>query len=135
MPHLFRSLQELAPVTPGPLKYLKVYEYEKGAFPDVQLHFQWIPCYHCEKPACVDACPSGVLQKESKYGAVLVGDSDACTGCRMCYDACPYGVPVFASDDLDAKVQKCDMCIDRLEAEISRYAYCPAHPERWTLDL
>jgi len=41
---------------PGPLKYLRIYQYEKGSFPDVRLHTQWVPCYHCEKPACVDTC-------------------------------------------------------------------------------
>jgi anaerobic dimethyl sulfoxide reductase subunit B (iron-sulfur subunit) len=27
----------------GLLKYMKVYEYEKEAFPTVHIHFQWIP--------------------------------------------------------------------------------------------
>ena len=42
-------------------------------------------------------------------------DSEKCIGCRLCYDACPYGAPVFESDEFTAKAQKCDMCIDRLE--------------------
>src|SRR5271157_6645334 len=81
----------------GPLKYLKVYEYEKGAFPTVRIHFQWIPCYHCEKPVCMEACPVAAISKEPKYGAVLI-DADKCTGCRNCYEECPYGAPVFESD-------------------------------------
>ena len=99
----------------GPLKYLKVYEYEKGSFPLVRIHFQWVPCYHCEKPACVDACPVEAIRKEPKYGAVLI-DSAKCTGCRNCYEECPYGAPVFESDDPGVLAQKCDMCIDRLES-------------------
>ena len=99
----------------GPLKYLKVYEYEKGSFPLVRIHFQWVPCYHCEKPACVDACPVEAIRKEPKYGAVLI-DSEKCTGCRNCYEECPYGAPVFESDDPGVLAQKCDMCIDRLES-------------------
>ena len=99
----------------GPLKYLKLYEYEKGSFPLVRVHFQWVPCYHCEEPACVSACPVNAIHKEPKYGAVLI-DSEKCDGCRLCYDSCPYGAPVFEGDNLDAKAQKCDMCIDRLEA-------------------
>ncbi|MFC2039722.1 FAD-dependent oxidoreductase [Chloroflexota bacterium] len=82
---------------PGSLKYLKVYEYEKGVFSDVRLHYQWIPCYHCEEPVCVNACPFDSIKKEDKYGAVLI-DSEKCVGCRMCYDACPYGAPAFTSD-------------------------------------
>ena len=100
---------------PGPLKYLKVYEYEKGAFPLVRIHFQWVPCYHCEKPACIDACAVEAISKEPKYGAVLI-DSDKCTGCRNCYEECPYGAPVFEGDEIGEVAQKCDMCIDRLEA-------------------
>jgi anaerobic dimethyl sulfoxide reductase subunit B (iron-sulfur subunit) len=90
----------------GPLKYLKVYEYEKGSFPLVRIHFQWVPCYHCEKPACVDACPVEAIRKEPKYGAVLI-DSEKCTGCRNCYEECPYGAPVFESDDPGVLAQKC----------------------------
>jgi len=100
---------------PGPLKYLKVFEYEKGSFPTVRIHFQWVPCYHCEKPACVDACPTEAIRKEPKYGAVLI-DSEKCTGCRNCYEECPYGAPVFENDNNDALAQKCDMCIGDLEA-------------------
>lgn len=98
----------------GPLKYLKIYEYEKGSFPDVRMHIQWVPCYHCEEPVCVSSCPCDAIYKEEKYGAVLI-DSDKCTGCRICYDACPYGAPVFENDDKEVKAQKCTMCIDRLE--------------------
>jgi anaerobic dimethyl sulfoxide reductase subunit B len=99
---------------PGPLKYLKIYEYEKGSFPDVRVHFQWIPCYHCEKPVCISKCRSGAIYKEKKYGAVII-DSEKCNGCRLCYKVCPYGAPVFESDEKKIKAQKCTMCIDRLE--------------------
>ena len=101
----------------GPLKYLKIYEYEKGIFPDVRVHFQWMPCYHCEEPACVNSCPCEAIYKEKKYGAVLI-DAEKCTGCRLCYKACPYGAPVFESDEKKTKAQKCTMCIDRLEMGI-----------------
>jgi anaerobic dimethyl sulfoxide reductase subunit B len=98
---------------PGPIKYLRIYQYEKGAFPQVRIHMQWIPCYHCEKPACVGACPTGAMYKEERYGAVLVNE-DECIACRLCYEACPYGVPVFESNKADVKARKCDMCVDRL---------------------
>lgn len=98
----------------GQLKFLRIYEYEKGRFPDVRTHFHWFPCYHCEEPVCVRNCPTEALYKEDKYGAVLI-NSEQCDSCRICYDVCPYGAPVFESDDLLAKVQKCNMCFDRLE--------------------
>lgn len=99
---------------PGALKYLRVYEYEKGRFPNVRIHFQWVPCYHCEEPACVSNCPQDAIYKEDKYGAVLI-DSEKCDGCRICHDFCPYGAPVFESDETGARAQKCTMCVDRLE--------------------
>jgi anaerobic dimethyl sulfoxide reductase subunit B len=101
-------------LSPGPLKYLRVYEYEKGAFPNVRIHMQWIPCYHCEEPMCMKNCPCGAIYKDNKYGAVLI-DSAKCDGCRICYDSCPYGAPVFESDQLDSKAYKCTMCVDRLD--------------------
>lgn len=98
---------------PGPLKYLRVYQYEKGPFPDVRLHTQWVACYHCEKPVCVDACPSEAIYKEPRFGAVLM-HSEKCDGCRLCYDACPYGAPVFESDEPGVRARKCTLCMDRL---------------------
>jgi anaerobic dimethyl sulfoxide reductase subunit B (iron-sulfur subunit) len=100
---------------PGPVKYLRVYQYEKGFFPAVRLHFQWIPCYHCEKPVCLESCPQEAIRKEEKYGAVLI-DGEKCNGCRTCYEVCPYGAPVFETDRRGEKARKCDMCMDRLES-------------------
>ena len=85
-------------IEPGAEKYMTVYEWEEGTFPNIRLHSLAFPCAHCEDPACVK---------------VLV-DQDKCTGCRKCYDACPYGAPRFATDEPTCKMSKCDMCIDRL---------------------
>ena len=101
-------------IPPGPLKYLRIYQYEKGSFPDVRIHYQWIPCYHCEDPSCLSSCPKEAIYKEAKYGAVLI-ESEQCDGCRVCYEVCPYGAPVFESDEGGVRAQKCTMCIDRLE--------------------
>src|SRR3972149_5214046 len=98
----------------GPGKWLRTFEWETGAFPEVRLHLLFAPCYHCENPVCVDACPPKAIYKEPKYGAVLV-DADKCTGQRQCTRACPYGAVTYRSDSLDEKAQKCTMCIDRLE--------------------
>lgn len=99
---------------PGPLKYLRIYQYEKGVFPNIRIRFQWIPCYHCEEPICVRNCPHQAMRKEEKYGAVLINEEE-CNGCRTCYEVCPYGAPVFESDEVGVKAQKCDLCMERLE--------------------
>ena len=100
-------------IEPGAEKWMTVYEWEGGTFPNLRLHSLAFSCAHCENPACVAACESGALYKEEEYGAVLV-DQDKCTGCRQCYDACPYGAPKFATDEPTAKMSKCTMCVDRL---------------------
>lgn len=91
-----------------------MYQWEKDAFPNVRLHLLAIPCYHCENPVCVSACPNGALYKEEKYGAVLV-DKEKCKGARKCWLACPYGAPQYADDKPGTIMSKCTMCIDRLE--------------------
>jgi anaerobic dimethyl sulfoxide reductase subunit B (iron-sulfur subunit) len=100
-------------IDPGAEKWLTVYEWETGTFPQVRIHPLAFSCGHCASPACLGACPEGAIYKEDEYGAVLV-DQDKCTGCRKCYEACPYGAPKFADDAEGTKMSKCTMCIDRL---------------------
>ena len=101
-------------IPPGPVKWMRVYQWERGAFPQTKLNILAIPCYHCENPVCVKACPNQAINKEAKYGAVLV-NSDKCQGTRRCWKACPYGVPQYESDEPGIKMSKCNMCINRLE--------------------
>ncbi len=101
-------------IPPGPAKWMRVYQWEKGAFPNTRLHILAIPCYHCENPVCIKACPTDAIYKEEKYGAVLV-DTDKCQGTRKCWKACPYGAPQYEGDEPGLKMSKCTMCIDRLE--------------------
>ena len=101
-------------ISPGPVKWMRVYQWEKGTFPDTRIHILPIMCYHCKNPVCVKACPNEALSKEEKYGAVLV-NADKCQGTRKCWKACPYGAPQFEGDKMGMRMSKCNMCIDRLE--------------------
>ena len=101
-------------IPPGPVKWVRVYQWEKGVFPSTRIHLLPIMCYHCENPICIKACPSEAIYKEEKYGAVLV-DADKCQGTRKCWKACPYGTPQFGGDEPHLRMSKCNMCIDRLE--------------------
>ena len=100
--------------TSGPVKWLKMYEWEKGTFPTMRLHFLFAPCYHCENPVCVDAA-NGAMYKEPKYGVVLI-DPDKATSMdlRAAQEACPYGAILFDGDGMNATASKCTMCIERL---------------------
>ncbi len=114
-------------IPPGPVKWLRLMQWEKGTFPQVRMHLMFATCYHCEVPTCVEACPNHAMFKEDKYGAVLV-DEDRCKGARECWTACPYGAPQFEDDAPGTPVSKCTMCYDRLErGEIPVcVAGCPA---------
>lgn len=101
-------------IEPGPVKPLRILQWEKGSFPQPRLNLVFATCYHCEKPVCVEACDHHALFKEDKYGAVLL-DSDACQGDRKCWQACPYGAMQYESDAPGTPATKCDMCYDRLE--------------------
>ena len=102
-------------VPPGPVKYIRVFQWEKGNFPDIQLRVLPVMCFHCSDAVCIKACAHDALYKDEQFGAVLV-DQERCQGDRRCWRACPYGSPQFAGDEPGLKMSKCDMCIDRLRA-------------------
>ncbi len=102
-------------IAPGPEKWMSVYDWETGVFPETRINLLAFSCGHCALPKCAEACPSKAIFKEPVYGAVLV-DPTLCTGARACVEACPYGSPKFADDEPGTKMSKCTMCIDRLEA-------------------
>lgn len=69
-------------------------------------------CRHCLEPACVSVCPIGAMQKTAD--GPVVYNYDACMGCRYCMMACPFGIPRYEWDSPAPRVQKCNLCADRL---------------------
>jgi len=89
---------------------------EKGKYPEVFVASLATACYHCAEPTCVPACPVDAISKREEGGMVVV-DRETCLGkdsCDMCLQACPYDAPQFGAEE-NAKMQKCDLCFDRLE--------------------
>ncbi len=79
------------------------------------LAFLTLTCQHCERPACLRACPVNpkAIVKEAVTGVVRVLE-DRCTGCGECVIACPYSAMGY-----DAKghhAVKCDLCAERRSA-------------------
>ncbi len=72
----------------------------------------YMGCFHCETPYCVAACPTSAMKKRDKDGIVYV-EADKCVGCKACMVACPWGAVQW--DPKTSKVQKCDLCKDRLD--------------------
>jgi len=94
------------------VKRRKVLIREEGKYPNPKVRYISTACYHCEEPACMKACPSSAISKESRFGTVQI-DQSKCIGCKKCAAACPYGAPVF--DEKKKKMDKCTLCIHRLE--------------------
>ncbi len=65
-----------------------------------------IICHHCDKPACMAACPVSAIRKE-KSGVVLL-DHEVCINCKACVSACPFGA--MRIDPKTDLVNKCDLC-------------------------
>jgi carbon-monoxide dehydrogenase iron sulfur subunit len=85
-----------------------------------------IHCNHCENAPCMLACPTGAIHREGENEPVLF-DHTRCIGCKMCVQACPFGVITMR---LDGKgVLKCDLCVDRLARgqEPACVAACPTN--------
>ena len=60
----------------------------RGVYPDLQLLFLPLACQHCEKHACVNACPTGATFKHAD--GIFMMDYEHCVGCGSCILACPY---------------------------------------------
>jgi len=111
------SCKDWHDVQAGPASWLRLSTIERGHYPQVFVAHLVSTCFHCAKPACLNVCPSEAIRKREEDNIVLV-KREVCLGresCVLCLDACPYGAPQFGVEK-DAKMQKCDLCADRLEA-------------------
>jgi formate dehydrogenase iron-sulfur subunit len=69
-------------------------------------------CMHCNEPACAAACLTQAMYKTKEGPVIWRGDK--CMGCRYCMVSCPFDVPKFEFHSANPKIQKCDMCYDRI---------------------
>jgi tetrathionate reductase subunit B len=91
-----------------------------------KIHFQPGNCMHCDKPACVEACPTGATSKDTADGIVKI-DPKLCIGCGSCIPACPYGARFRHPET--GLVDKCDYCANRrkMGLEPACVEACPTH--------
>jgi len=98
---------------PPHLSFRAVGYLEGGTYPNFTRMNISMACNHCDDPVCLKGCPTRAYTKHPEYGAVLQ-DPDICFGCGYCTWVCPYNAPQL--DPVEGHVQKCNMCVDRLEA-------------------
>ena len=67
-------------------------------------------CNQCEKPSCVQVCPTGATYK-TPDGPVLI-DTKYCIGCQYCVQACPYGARSL--NHVRGTAEKCNWCYHRI---------------------
>lgn len=97
---------------PPYLSFRSVGYIEGGTYPNFTRMNISMACNHCDDPVCLKGCPTRAYTKHPEYGAVLQ-DPDICFGCGYCTWVCPYNAPQI--DPVEGHVQKCNMCVDRLE--------------------
>lgn len=97
---------------PPHLAFRSVGYLEGGSWPDYRRMNISMACNHCDDPVCLKGCPTRAYTKHPEFGAVIQ-DPDICFGCGYCTWVCPYNAPQL--DPMAGVVQKCNMCVDRLE--------------------
>ncbi len=70
-------------------------------------------CMHCWQPACTAACLTNAMAKTAR--GPVTWDGDKCMGCRFCMVSCPFDIPKFEYDEWNPRIQKCNLCNERLE--------------------
>jgi formate dehydrogenase iron-sulfur subunit len=69
-------------------------------------------CMHCNEPACTAACLTQAMHKTKEGATIWRGEK--CMGCRYCMVSCPFDAPKFEYHSANPRIEKCNMCYNRL---------------------
>ena len=95
----------------------------RGEFPRITMEIRSERCNHCDKPPCVDCCPTGASHVEP-FGKTVQVNANVCIGCKACVAACPYGARFIHPDGY---ADKCTFCLHRVKEgkQPACVAVCP----------
>jgi phenylacetyl-CoA:acceptor oxidoreductase subunit 1 len=114
---------------PGPA-WRKLIEHEIKDNPGGKHLFLTISCMHCEKPSCLEVCPSGATYR--RPDGIVDIDLDRCLGCGACVVACPYQARSIARSDIMAEeittktkdrigvCTKCNFCLQHIDSGLAQ---------------
>jgi len=92
--------------------WLKLNEKVRGQVPRVKVAYWPTMCVHCANAPCMESCKvEGAIYRRDD-GLVII-DPVKCTGCKACFDVCPYGA-IYYNEDLNI-AQKCTGCAHLLD--------------------
>ncbi len=69
--------------------------------------FHPMVCLYCNDAPCISSCPVEALCRNEENHIIRV-DEEACTGCEVCVEACPYGAIRVHPEKETAMI--CDRC-------------------------
>ena len=94
---------------PDDLDFLRIERVESGLYPNVDMYYRVMHCFHCEKPPCADVCPTGAISKKDDGFVHL--DVESCNNCGTCKDVCPFDSIIELPEGFHSK---CDGCYDEV---------------------
>ncbi|TXT25940.1 MAG: tetrathionate reductase subunit B [Gallionellaceae bacterium] len=104
------SIHDLKNVMPGSKETRFVFDNRYKNAKVTKAFFVPKLCNQCEKPSCVQVCPTGATYK-TPDGPVLI-DTKYCIGCQYCVQACPYGARSL--NHVRGTAEKCNWCYHRI---------------------